>query len=83
MPQDMIELPVVERSSEVGRKACLEVNLHPISFLRKWVSDLTVRECQGNPLYFSDGKLDSSRFYKTVLFCSVSFLYFRSEYEEE
>ncbi len=54
MPQDMIELQSVERNSEIGRKVCLEVNLHPISFLHKWVSELTGREYQGTPLSTSD-----------------------------
>ncbi len=68
MPQDMIELQSMERNSEMGRKACLEVNLHPISFLCKWVSELTGRECQGDPLSSSDGKLDNSLFLENLSF---------------
>ncbi len=60
MPEDMIELQSIGRNSEMGRTACLKVNLHPISFLRKWVSELTGHECQEDPLSSSDGKLDNS-----------------------
>ncbi len=60
MPQDMVELHPVERNSSMGRKAYLEVNLHPISFLRKWVAELTGRGCQGTTTYTSDGKFDAS-----------------------
>ncbi len=78
LPQDMTELQSVERNSEMGRKACLEMNLH--SFLHKWVSELTGRECQGTPLSTSDGKLATPLSQKTFFFsASVSFLFFRSE----
>ncbi len=60
MPQDMTELQSVERNSEMGRKACLKMRLHPTSFKIKWVSELTGCECQGTPLSTSDGKLDNS-----------------------
>ncbi len=83
MPEDMIGLHSVERYSEMGLKTCLEVSLHPISFLRKWVSELTGFEGQGKPLSTFDGKLDTSLCQKTFLlfWASVSSLFFRSEEE--
>ncbi len=68
MPQDMVELQSMEMNSEMGRKACLDVRLHPISFLRKWVSELTGRECQGTPLSTPDGKFYASLSEETLLF---------------
>ncbi len=68
MRPDMIKLQPVERNCEVGRQACMEVILHPISFLRKWVSELAVCECPGTPLSTSDGKFDASLSKETLLF---------------
>ncbi len=68
MRPHMINLQPVERNCAVGRQACLEVKLHPISFLRKWVAELTGRGCQGTPLSISDGKFDASLSKETFLF---------------
>ncbi len=68
MPPDMVELHSVDRNSSMGRKTCLEVKLHPISFLRKWVVELTGRGCQGTTLSTSDGKFDASLSKETLLF---------------
>ncbi len=77
MPEDMIGLHSVERYSEMDLKTCLEVSLHPISFLRKWVSELTGCEGQGKPLSTSDGKSDTSLCQKAFRFVlDFSIFYF-------
>ncbi len=68
MRPHMINLQPVERNIEMGRKACLEVNLHPISFLRKWVAELTGRGCQGTTLSTSDGKFGALLSKETFIF---------------